>query len=147
MLACFHNQSSKSNIIDFNRDYLSSLTGSSLLSAMSSPIGDYLFWKLATLGARQALGHGQSNNVPDKFGLTSSNFASGTIFIGSIQRNRLVHMDITRSRPILSSTEIGAFVTSSDSADLAACFELGRQYFPNRPVILVQELSNAELRR
>ena len=114
---------------------------------MSSPIGDYLFWKLATLGARQVLGHGQSNNTSHKLSFTSSDLAPGTIFIGSIQRNRLVHVDVTRSRPILSSTEVGAFVTSSDSADLAACFELGRQYFPNRPVILVQELGNAELRR
>ena len=114
---------------------------------MSSPIGDYLFWKLATIGAHQVLGHGQRDKTPGKLVVSSSDLTPGTIFIGSIQRNRLAHVDITRSRPILSSTEVGAFVVSSDPTDLAACFEMGRQYFPSRPVILIQELSNAEFRR
>ncbi|KAF1972749.1 hypothetical protein BU23DRAFT_643516 [Bimuria novae-zelandiae CBS 107.79] len=94
---------------------------------MSTTIGDYLFWKLATTGAHQVLGR-------------------GTLFIGSIQRNRLSHVDITRSNVTLTSTEVGVFVVSSDTSDLAACFEAGRQYLPGRPVVFVQELNSNEFR-
>ncbi|KAF2439659.1 hypothetical protein P171DRAFT_490351 [Karstenula rhodostoma CBS 690.94] len=112
---------------------------------MSSTIGDYLFWRLATLGARQVLGCTSSSNpFPD--GIPILQFPAGTLFIGSVQRNRLTHVDITRYQAIPTRTEIDVFVVSPDAANLAACVTIGWQYYPGRPVVFIQELQHAELR-
>jgi hypothetical protein len=113
---------------------------------MSSTIGDYLFWKLATLGARQVLSCTPCKN-PTPNTVSVSPFHAGTLFIGSIQRNRLTHVDTTRYEAITFSTEVGVFAVAPNAADLTACFAAGRYYFPGRPIVFIQELHAAEFRR
>ncbi|KAF2677982.1 hypothetical protein K458DRAFT_409304 [Lentithecium fluviatile CBS 122367] len=94
---------------------------------MSSTVGDYLFWRLSGIGVRNVIGRGPSS-----------------LFLGSIQRNHLNHIDSTRTSPSPSGNEVGAFVASSAAGDLSACYEEGRRLFAWRPVIIVSELESAQ---
>lgn len=72
------------------------------------------------------------------------NLFLGSLFIGSIQRNRLLHVDSTRTQLAPSNTEIGAFSVSSTAADVVACYEDGRRLFSWRPVVFIAELPSAQ---
>ena len=114
--------------------------------AMSSTIGDYLFWKLSTIGVRRVLSRGQSEFLVHLHCIRLTIFI-GQLFLGSIHRNHLNSVNITHNAIASYSTEIAAFVVSSTSEDLAACYEVGQHNFPQRPAIFIQELDSAETRR
>ncbi|KAF2871693.1 hypothetical protein BDV95DRAFT_607110 [Massariosphaeria phaeospora] len=91
---------------------------------MTSTVGDYLFSRLAEIGVRRVLGHNRN-----------------TLFIGSIQRNRL---DYSNTNGEFYSEAVGAFVVSSQAEDLDACYAAGTRLFPWRPVVFVVEHASAQ---
>lgn len=97
---------------------------------MTSTVGDYLFWRLASSGATRVIGHNQNS-----------------VFLGSIQRNNLQYLNPNHHTIVPYVGEVGVFVASSQVGDIYACYQEMRQWFPQSPVVFVMELDSAQFTR